>query len=112
MIQVIIPESMQLFYYVGFVGFIISFVLALVFLFRNDISNIARTYMIGAVATFYVGGFTIVNPFIVYFWGYIATWTSPFGLIGGYALIVIAFAQLWLDRTKSETGNIESNYEE
>lgn len=114
MIQVIIPESMVLFYQVGSVGFFISFVLSLLFYFRKDISNVATTYMAGAAATFFFGGFAFlpsgffIEPYTAY---YTATWTSPFGLIGGYALIVIAFAQLWFDRKNSGTSNKGSNSE-
>ncbi|MFW9844366.1 MAG: hypothetical protein ACFFEV_07310 [Candidatus Thorarchaeota archaeon] len=103
MIQIgfIIPESMQLFYNVGTIGFIISFILAIVFYFRKNLSTVATTYMIGAVATFYFGGFTITYSIIIPMCPCYVTWTHPFGLIGGYALILVAFVQYWYDKKKS-----------
>jgi hypothetical protein len=46
-----------------------------------------------------VGGFTVD-----YFWIVLcdcsAYWSSPIGLVGGYALIVLAFIQYWFDKKK------------
>ncbi|PNX52265.1 MAG: hypothetical protein BV458_10435, partial [Thermoplasmata archaeon M9B2D] len=61
--------------------------------------SVAKTYAVGAVATFHFGGFTYG-----YFWIYLChctvSWTCPIGLIGGYALMVVAIIQYWFDRRK------------
>jgi len=66
----------------------------------------------GAAATFFFGGFTATYAFIFPLCPCEVYWTSPIGLIGGYALIVVAFIQHWFDRKRSDTGKNESTYQE
>ena len=86
----------------GFIGFVIAAILAIILFLRKDASSVAKTYAIGSVATFHFGGFTYG-----YFWILLCectvSWTHPFGLIGGYALIVVTLVQYWFDRRRLST---------
>lgn len=105
--QFVVPESLLWFYHIGTVGFIISLLFFILFLLRKEFSDVARTYMGGAATTFFVGGFTVTYAFIFPMCPCEVYWTSPFGLIGGYALIVVAFVQVWFDRNMS-TSHLQS----
>ncbi len=93
----------------GFVGFVIAVILTIIIFLRKDASSVAKTYAIGSAATFHFGGFTYG-----YFWIVLCnctiSWTCPIGLIGGYALIVVAIIQYWFDRKKlSVSLNVETS---
>ncbi|MFW9961492.1 MAG: hypothetical protein ACFFDV_10755 [Candidatus Thorarchaeota archaeon] len=94
-----VPDSQLLMHATGFVGFVIAVFLTIILFLRKDASSVAKTYAIGSAATFHFGGFTYG-----YFWILLCectvSWTHPFGLIGGYALMVVALVQYWFDRRK------------
>ena len=94
-----VQQGFQIFYVIGFLGFIAALVTMVLLLAFEDSSIASKIYSIGAVVAFQVGGFGInfipttdIPTFLA--------WTSPIGLIGGWALILLAYGQYWFDRKK------------
>lgn len=100
-------ESQVWMHATGFVGFVIAIILTIFLFLRKDASYVAKTYAIGSAATFHFGGFTYGYLWIV-LCDCSISWSSPFGLIGGYALMIIAVIQYCFDRKKLIDGkNVE-----
>ena len=108
----IIPEEWRLAWIVGCIGFVISLLLTVYLYYEREKSIVAFYYALGSVITFQVGGFNfIIGVAYIIGWGLVVR-LSPLGLIGGYALIILALVQFMHDKKKSNVGTIEGTSEE
>ncbi|MBN2228240.1 MAG: hypothetical protein JW779_01530 [Candidatus Thorarchaeota archaeon] len=98
--QIDIPASQEWYHLSGFISIFVAITFAVFLFSRKDSSAATKTYIFGAIATFWAGGF-LVNYFWIVLCHCTAYWTSPFGLIGGYALIALSFVQYWFDKKRS-----------
>jgi hypothetical protein len=71
--------------------------------FRRGTSVISEMYIVGAIITFYVGGFTVTFSPIFPMCPCEVTWTSPIGLIGGWLLILLSLVEYRSNRIQTSS---------